>query len=284
MDVALVQRTFPDDLNDALLLGRRAVAKAADSGADLVVFPELSFTSFFPRVPIKDRDERLFDLAEPIPGPTTEAISEVAAEHGVVVVVNLLEQDGDATYDTAPVIDADGTLLGVTRMMHITEYDRFHEQGYYAPGNTGAPVYDTAVGRLGVAICYDRHFPEYLRALALQDAEIVAIPQAGVEGEWPQGMYEAEIQVASMQHGFFVALANRVGQEGDMHFNGASLVTDPFGRVVAQAPTSDNALLHASVDLSRCAQGPARSLFLRHRRPDQYENGAVAQSRSRADQ
>ncbi|MFB6098990.1 MAG: carbon-nitrogen hydrolase family protein, partial [Salinibacter sp.] len=208
-------------------------------------------------------------------GPTTDALSEKAAALGVVVVFNLMERDGEQTFDTSPVIDADGTLLGRTRMMHITDYEHFYEQGYYAPGNTGAPVYDTAVGRLGVAICYDRHYPEYLRALALQDAEIVVVPQAGTVGEWPEGMYEAELRAAALQHGFFTALANRVGREGEMHFAGQSFVTDPFGAVVAQGP-AEKATVHASLDLERRTDAPARQLFLRHRRPDQYEDGAVA--------
>jgi N-carbamoylputrescine amidase len=160
--------------------------------------------------------------------------------------------------------------------MHITEYEHFHEQGYYAPGDTGAPVYDTAAGRIGVAICYDRHYPEYLRALALQDADLMVVPQAGTVGEWPDGMYEAELRVAGLQHGFFTALANRTGTEGDMQFAGRSFVTDPYGEVVAQAPGRKEATLHASVDLSRLPDSPARQLFLRHRRPDQYENGTVA--------
>ena len=97
-------------------------------------------------------------------------------------------------------IDADGQLLGVTRMIHITEYDCFHEQGYYQPGNLGAPVYETRFGRIGVAICYDRHYPEYMRALAIGGAEVVVVPQAGALGEWPGGLYEAELQVAAFQN------------------------------------------------------------------------------------
>jgi len=276
MTVTLVQHDIADSPDEALSRGVRALESAAEEGADLVVFPELSFTPFYPQVPITERAERAQDLAEPVPGPTTEALATAAADHGVVVVFNLMERDGDRTFDTSPVLDADGTLLGRTRMMHITEYEHFHEQGYYAPGDTGAPVYDTAVGRLGVAICYDRHYPEYLRALALQDAEMVVVPQAGTVGEWPEGMYEAELRVAALQHGFFTALANRVGREGDMQFAGRSFVTDPFGEVVAQAPGREETTLHASVDLSRTADAPARQLFLRHRRADQYENGAVA--------
>ncbi|MFB6271652.1 MAG: carbon-nitrogen hydrolase family protein, partial [Salinibacter sp.] len=118
--------------------------------------------------------------------------------------------------------------------------------------------------------------PEYLRALALQDAEIVAVPQAGTVGEWPEGMYEAELRVAALQHGFFTTLANRVGREEAMSFAGQSFVTDPFGEVVAQTPEAEEAVLHAKVDLDLCTEAPARELFLHHRRPDQYEQGAVA--------
>ncbi len=275
MEIALVQQFLPSDPHYALQKGLNAIKEAANAGADLVLFPELSFTPFYPRIPASEREDDVLDLAEPIPGPTTEAIADIAEQFGVVVVFNLLERDGDQTFDTSPVIDADGTVLGATRMMHITDFEHFHEEGYYAPGDTGAPVYDTAAGRLGVAICYDRHYPEYMRALALKDAEVVAVPQAGVAGEWPDGMFKAELRVAAFQNGFFTALANRVGKEGEMSFAGGSFVTDPFGRLVAEAPTGSATILLASVDLDRRTEAPAQQLFLRDRRPEQYEDGAV---------
>lgn len=280
MDIALAQEFLPDDSLSAFQQGLNTIKDAANAGADLVIFPELSFTPFYPRVPIEEREEDVIDLADPIPGPTTESVADIAEEFGVVVVFNMLERDGDQTYNTSPVIDADGTLLGCTRMLHVTEYENFHEQGYYTPGDTGAPVYDTAAGRVGVAICYDRHYPEYLRSLAMQDAEIVAIPQAGVAGEWPDGLYESEVRVASFQHGFFTAMANRVGQESSMLFDGSSLVVSPTGRVVAQAPSGRAIILMASADLEECRESPARELFLQHRQPDQYERGAVTLSGS----
>jgi N-carbamoylputrescine amidase len=275
MDIALVQQFLPDAPHEAFQQGLNAVRDAAEAGAELIIFPELSFTPFYPRIPASERTEDVVELAEPVPGPTTESVAEIAEEYGVVVVINLLERDGDRTYDTSAVIDADGTLLGGARMMHVPDYEHFHERGYYTPGDTGAPVYETAAGRLGVATCYDRHYPEYLRALALQDAQVVAIPQAGVAGEWPEGVYESEVQVASFQHGFYAAMANRVGQEADMLFEGKSLVTGPEGRIVAKAPSGTAILLMASIDLDRCADVPARTRFLPDRRPDQYEGGAV---------
>ncbi|NBB73702.1 MAG: carbon-nitrogen hydrolase family protein [Bacteroidetes bacterium] len=272
MHLALVQQHATSALDDNLQRGLEALAEAAAAGADCVVYPELAFTPFYPQ---HRAGPDALDLAEPIPGPTTEAFQAAAAEHGVVVVLNLYERAGDRAFDTSPVIDVDGTLLGRTRMMHITDYEGFYEQGYYAPGDTGAPVYETAVGRLGVAICYDRHYPEYLRALALQEAELVVVPQAGAKGEWPEGLFEAELRVGAFQNGVFMALANRVGDEDVLTFDGGSFVADPHGQLVAQAPRGTDAILHAEIDLSACERSHARQLFLQHRRPDQYARGAV---------
>lgn len=205
-----------------------------------------------------------------MPGPTTEAFQAKARELGVVVVLNLYERDGDRAYDCSPVIDADGALLGRTRMIHITDYTCFHEQAYYTPGDTGAPVYETKVGRVGVAICYDRHYPEYMRALALNGAELVVVPQAGAAGEWPEGLFEGEMQVAAFQNGYYAALCNRVGAEECLTFAGESFVCAPDGSVIARAPQGEDAILYADVDLGTVRRSPARRLFLRDRRPELY--------------
>ena len=265
--IALVQQHAGRDKAANVERGLDALGRAAAAGARLVAFAELAFEPFYPQRPA---EAGVAALAEPIPGPTTEAFAARAAELGVVVVLNLFERDGDRTYDTSPVIDADGRLLGVTRMIHITDYDRFHERGYYTPGDTGAPVYDTDAGRVGVAICYDRHFPEYMRALALAGAEIVVVPQAGTDGEWPEGLYEAEMRTAAFQNGYWVALCNRVGAEERLTFAGESFVCGPDGTVVARAPHGEDHLLFADVDLSACADSHARRLFLRDRRSDLY--------------
>jgi N-carbamoylputrescine amidase len=267
MKIALIQYQPTADLAYSRARGLEALEAAAAAGARLIVYPELAFTPFHPQ---RRATPESIDLAEPIPGPTTRLFQEAARRLDVVVVLNLYERAGGIAYDTSPVIDADGTLLGRTRMMHITEYEGFHEQGFYAPGDTGIPVYDTAVGRIGVAICYDRHYPEYLRALALAGADLVVVPQAGTVGEWPAGLFEAELRVASFQNGYFMALANRVGREEVLHFAGESFVTDPFGQLVAQAPSGVETILYADIDLARCAESPARRLFFRHRRGDQY--------------
>jgi predicted amidohydrolase len=265
--LALIQQHATADGSTNLRRGLDAVRTAAADGAELVAFAELAFTRFYPQYPATG-DVR--GLAEPVPGPTTEAVAALARELGVVVVLNLFERDDEATYDCSPVINADGTLLGRTRMVHITEYPCFHERQYYAPSSLGAPVFDTRVGRLGVAICYDRHFPEYMRALALAGADLVVVPQAGVIDEWPEGLFEGEMCAAAFQNGYFVALCNRVGVEDRLTFAGESFVCGPQGAVLTRAPRGADAILMTDIDLADVARSHARRVLLKDRRPDLY--------------
>jgi N-carbamoylputrescine amidase len=265
--IALIQQHASSDKADNIARGLAAVDAAAAQGAQVAVFAELAFERFHPQRPA---DSDPLRLAETVPGPMTDAFAERARRHGMVIVLNLYERDGRHAYDCSPVIDADGRLLGRTRMIHITDYACFHEQGYYTPGDTGAPVYETKAGTIGVAICYDRHYPEYMRALAIGGADLVVVPQAGAVGEWPEGLYEAEMRVAAFQNGYYVALCNRVGDEDCLTFSGESFVCAPDGEVIARAPTLQDALLTADLDLSSPARSHARRLFLRDRRPDLY--------------
>ena len=267
MKIALVQQLSGEDREANVERGLTAVREAAAAGAEVIVFAELAFDRFLPQVPATPE---LLAQAEPIPGPTTARFAALAAELEVVLVLNLFERDGERTFDSSPVIDSDGQLLGVTRMVHITDYEGFHEAGYYAPGDTGAPVYATSKGRIGVAICYDRHYPEYMRALALAGAEVIVVPQAGTLGEWPDGLYEAELRVAAFQNGVFTALCNRVGVEEALEFAGESFVCNPTGEVLARAGSGTEEILHADLDLAAVARSPARMLFLRDRRPELY--------------
>ena len=267
MHIALVQQHATDDRDDNLRRGLLALEEAARGGADLVCFAELAFEPFYPQRPAGEHPE---GLAQEVPGPVTDAFAARAAELGVVVVLNLFERDGDRCFDCSPVIDADGSLLGRARMVHITDYPCFHEQGYYAPGDTGAAVFETGVGKIGVAICYDRHYPEYMRALALAGAELVVVPQAGAIDEGPDGLYEAELRVAAFQNGYFTALCNRVGAEACLKFAGESFVCAPDGRVVARAPRGRDHILATEIDLAEVPASHARRLFLRDRRPELY--------------
>ncbi len=267
MKLALIQQHATTDARENLARAVAATRQAARDGAELVAFAELAFTRFHPQHPPKG-DVR--SLAEPVPGPTTDVFTTLARELGIVVVLNVFERDGDLAYDTSPVIDADGTILGRTRMVHITEYPCFHEQQYYTPGNLGAPVYRTKAGRVGVAICYDRHFPEYMRALGLGGADLVVVPQAGLAAEWAPGFFEAELTVPAFQNGYFVALCNRVGVEDQLTFAGESFVCGPDGAVRARAPRGEDAILLAEVDFAEAEKSIGRRTLMKDRRPDLY--------------
>jgi N-carbamoylputrescine amidase len=267
MKIALIQQQATKDVEENIRRGSEAFSKAARQGAELVAFAELAFLPFLPQFPA---DPESLAFAETVPGPITEGFSKLAKEHGVVLVLNLFETDGKQTFDSSPVIDADGTLLGTTRMVHIMEGMGFHEKGYYTPGNKKSFVYQTRLGRVGVAICYDRHFPEYMRVLGLEGAEIVVIPQAGALGEWPEGIFLAEVQVAAFQNGYYAALVNRVGKEEVLHFSGESFVVNPKGEVIAQAPQDQDKILCADCDLTANIRSPAKRFFLPDRRPGFY--------------
>lgn len=268
MRIALAQIKPGSDLDENRRSAVEFMEQAADRGANLIVFPELALHRFFPQHPA---DKEAATLAEPIPGPTTDLLVEEARRLNLVTVFNLYERDeAGRCFDSSPVIDADGTLLGVTRMVHIADFPGFHEQAYYHSGDIGAPVYETRIGRVGVAICYDRHYPEYMRALGAQNAEIVVIPQAGVVDEWPDGLYEAEVRTAAFQNGYFAALCNRVGKEDRLAFAGESFVADPDGAIIARAARGEEELLLVDCDLGICSRSTARRLFWRDRRPELY--------------
>lgn len=267
MKIALIQQRASSSKEVNIQNGIDAVRRAAASGAKIISFAELAFLPFFPQKPSK---EKPFDISETIPGLTTEIFSGLAKELEIVIVLNLYEREGSNTYDSSPVIDADGKILGTTRMIHITDYACFYEKNYYTPGDTGAPVYKTKYGRIGIAICYDRHYPEYMRAVALNDAEIVFVPQAGAVGEWPEGLYEAEMRVAAFQNGYFTALCNRVGEEECLTFSGESFVCNPEGEVINRAGLGTDEILLCDVDLNRCKNSHAKKLFMRDRRPELY--------------
>jgi predicted amidohydrolase len=268
MRAALAQLAAGRDRSANLDRALAVMGEAKQAGADLVAFPEVILDRFFPQRP---GDHEALKLAEPVPGPSCDRIAARARELGLVTVFNLYELDpAGRRFDSSPVFDADGRLLGVTRMLHITDFEGCHEQSYYHPGDRGVPVYETKIGRVGVAICYDRHYPEVMRALGLGGAELVVIPQAGTVGEWPDGLFEAEVRTAAFQNGYFVALANRVGDEGKLRFAGESFTADPEGRVVARGKSLEEDLVLADLDLAACATSTARRLFWRHRRPELY--------------
>ena len=270
MKIALIQQHATKDKSANVARGLAALETAARNGAQLACFAELAFEWFYPQRPA----ERGFrELAEPLDGPTVTAFQQKAKELGIVTVINLYERDGQHTYDSSPVIDADGTLLGVTRMIHITEYPCFHEQGYYTPGDKGAPVFKTKAGD-------DRRVDLLRPSLSRIHARAGGRRRrsrdraAGRRGRrMARRLYEAEMRVAAFQNGYFTALCNRVGKEDCLDFAGESFVCGPDGEVIARGAKSQDEIVYAEIDYAKLAESNARRLFLKHRRPELYGTG-----------
>jgi N-carbamoylputrescine amidase len=264
--IGLAQVAASDDIDANVHRGLDWVDVAAERGCALCVFPEMAFHPFFPQ---HRADASFFEWAEPIPGPITEAFQKKAAEQGIVVIPNIFELAGPGRhYDASPIIDADGTLLGVARMLHIAEEPGFNERFYYWPGNTGFDVHRTAAGPVGMAICYDRHFPEHLRALTIGGAELILSPFAGTAGDPGRG-YEIEMQGAAFSNAVFIACCNRVGDEATLAFAGGSFAVDPGGEIIAKAGVEEE-LLVVDIDRSQIAENRNARPFLRDRRPELY--------------
>jgi N-carbamoylputrescine amidase len=257
-----------DETKEATLAKAVSFAeRAADSGADIIVFPEVGMTKFFPQF---RADPRWFEQAEPIPGgPTCDALQDVASRRGIAVVVSLLEHAGmDTYYDTAAVIGKKGELLGIQRMMHIAEEENYNEKYYYKPGNSNYPVFDVGGVRIGIAVCQDQFFPEHIRLLALHGAEVVLVPTAISAESDP--MLLASRSGAALNHVFFAGV-NRVGTEVAMTFVGNSHVVDPLGEVIKTAETKADELVVCQIDVDRVKEvRSTQNFWFRDRRPETY--------------
>ena len=262
MRIALIQMTMEDSPEANLDKSLISMGEAANNGAELVCFPEIQFSPFFPQFPGGDASRYAMEINHPV----MRAMQGACRELGVLAIPNLyLEEDGKR-YDASPVIERDGTILGVSKMVHIVQAPCFYEQDYYTPSDSGFQIYHTSAGRVGVVICFDRHYPESLRTCALKGAQLIVIPTANTRDEQIE-LFEWELRVAAMQSGLFIAMCNRVGLERDMDFCGQSVVVDPYGDVVAKADDSEQ-ILYADIDLELIEESRQARPYLRLRRPE----------------
>ncbi|MFQ5796244.1 MAG: carbon-nitrogen hydrolase family protein [Candidatus Bipolaricaulia bacterium] len=265
MRLALVQMKVFQEMDKNLEKSLECIEEASGNGAKLVCFPEIQFSPFFPQFSQADVSKYVTRLDHDI----VKALQKQAKELGVVVVPNLYLEEKGARYDASPVIDADGSVLGISKMVHIVQMACFYEQDYYTPSDAGFHVYDTSVGKVGVVICFDRHYPESIRSCTLKEAQIIVIPTANIKGE-PLEKFEWELRIAAMQNNVFIAMCNRVGNERDMHFCGESIVVDPNGDVVAKADDTEQ-ILYADIDLAAIEASRNESPYLKLRRPEIYK-------------
>ncbi len=248
------------------------IEEAGAAGVQMLCFQEIFTGPYF----CPSQDSKWYGMAEAIPdGPTTQLMREYARRFGMVIIVPIYEEEMPGVYyNTAAVIDADGSYLGKYRKNHIPQVAGFWEKFFFKPGNLGYPVFSTRYGKVGVYICYDRHFPEGARCLGLNGAEIVFNPSATVAG-LSQYLWELEQTAHAAANGYFMAAINRIGEEGPWNigrFYGSSYFADPRGQIVAQASEYEPELLIADLDFDLIREVRNTWQFYRDRRPDSYSS------------
>jgi len=268
---ALVQAHANLPKDEALDKHVAMVDEAAANGAEIACLQEIFFGPYF----CAQQEPRWFDTAERDDGPTVQTMRELARRHGMVLVVPFFEKEFEGVYyNTAVVIDADGTVLGKYRKTHIPQVGPiFWEKYFFKPGNLGYPVFNTRVGKIGVFICYDRHFPEPARMLGLQGAQLTFNPSATIES-LSRYLWQLEQPAHAVANGFFVGAVNRVGEElvEGARFYGSSYFCDPRGQIVAQASDSEDEVLVADLDLGMVDEVRTLWQFFRDRRPETYND------------
>jgi N-carbamoylputrescine amidase len=280
--VGLVQMAMSADPGENLEKAAARVEEAAALGAQVICLPELYRSRYF----CQTEDQALFDLAEPVPGPSTERLSETARRAGVVLVVPVFERRAPGLYhNSAVILDADGATLGLYRKMHIPDDPAFYEKFYFAPGDLGFRAFDTRHGRIGTLICWDQWYPEGARLTALQGAAVLFYPTAigwhpaekARHGAAQRDAWRTIQRGHAIANGCWVAAVNRVGHEpgppgaAGLEFWGGSFLCDPFGVVVAEASIDREEILVAEVDTARIEEVRRGWPFLRDRRIDAYQ-------------
>ena len=278
--IGLVQMAMSADPEANLQRAIAKLAEAAAVGARLVCLPELFRSQYF----AQREDPALFDLAEPVPGPSTDALGKAAQQAGVVVIAPLFERRAPGLYhNSAVVIDADGRVVGIYRKMHIPDDPAYYEKFYFTPGDLGFRAFDTRVGRIGTLVCWDQWYPEAARLTALQGASVLFYPTAigwhpaekATDGAAQLDAWRTIQRSHAIANGCYVAAVNRVGYErpagGDgLEFWGSSFLADPLGTVVVEAPPDREALVIGEVDVARIETVRRGWPFLRDRRIDAY--------------
>jgi N-carbamoylputrescine amidase len=279
VSLGLVQMRMTDNPQRNFAVAVEGIREAAKRGAQIVCLPELFRSLYF----CQSEDHRHFALAEPIPGPSTEALGALARELGVVIIASLFEKRAEGLYhNTAAVIDADGRYLGRYRKMHIPDDPLYYEKFYFTPGDLGFKVFATRYARVGVLICWDQWYPEAARLTALRDADILFYPTAigwhPKEKEAYGGAQHASWEIIQRSHGIangcYIVSVNRTGHEGDpdggIEFWGQSFVSDPGGTILAKAAVDQPEILVVPIDLARIDEQRTHWPFLRDRRIDAY--------------
>lgn len=276
VNLSLIQMRCSSSPDDNVERTLAKIAEAADAGGQVICLQEVFNTHY----PCQSEDHRNFDLAEPIPGPTSRKLSEAAKQHGVVIACSIFERRAAGLYhNTALVFDVDGQQVGKYRKMHIPDDPLYYEKFYFTPGDLGFTVANTQYGCLGVGVCWDQWYPEAARIFALKGAQILLYPTAigwlpDEKEEFGPTQHDAwctSMRGHAIANGLFVGAANRVGREGELEFWGRSFIAGPNGQLLAEAQESEEEIITTECDLGLIDTVRTHWPFLRDRRIDAYE-------------
>ncbi len=252
--LALVQMENAGSIKSNFTKSCNAIKEAAEMGADLVLFPEVQLTEFFPQYHDKD----ITGYETTIDSDIIRSFCSICRDNHIMAVPNVYLSENGKKYDASIFIDKDGSIKGIQKMVHIASAERFYEQDYYTPSDEGFLVFDTEYGKIGIVVCFDRHYPESIRTEVIKGADLILIPTVNTKAE-PSEMFEWELRVQAFQNSVAIAMCNRVGKEDEMVFSGESIVVDANGEVRLKADDKEQ-IVYADIDL-------AQSCEIRNRRP-----------------
>ncbi len=264
MRIALAQMKNEGSVEKNLEKSLVYIKEAAENHADLILFPEVQLTEFFPQYEGLDVTayRRTIDSAE------VKAFQDACREHHIMAVPNIYLEENGKPYDASLVIGKDGTVEGCQKMVHVAQAKQFYEQDYYTPSDDGFHLFETEFGNIGIVVCFDRHYPESIRTEALMGADLILIPTVNTKAE-PSEMFEWEVRVQAFQNSVAVAMCNRVGAEGEMDFSGESIVVDANGEVLAIAEDSEQ-ILYVDLDPKESGKIRKNKTYTGLRRVDLY--------------
>ena len=264
MKIALCQMRMSGEMEVNYIRAREHIDAAAAQGAKLICFPEIQLSPFFPQY--EGRDASQWVVAPD--SRYIRGIQDACREAGIYAAPNFYVEENGQRYDMSLLIDDHGQTIGRQKMVHIAQAACFYEQDYYTPSEEGFTVFDTPLGKIGIVVCFDRHYPESVRTLALRGADLILIPTANTKAE-PSDLFQWEIRIQAFQNSVNIAMCNRVGVEGQMDFSGESMVSDHLGALTALAGDGDE-LLICDVDLTAAAKTRKSKPYTSLRRPELY--------------
>lgn len=264
IELALYQMKMSRSIEENKVKSILALQKAAVTGADLIVFPEIQLCPFFPQYEKKEVSQYAMILEDSF----VKELREACRKNKIMAAPNIYLLEKGYYYDATLLISKSGDILGIQKMVHIAQAEQFYEQDYYEPSDDGFHVFETEYGNIGIVICFDRHYPESIRTETLIGADLILIPTANTKAE-PMEMFEWEIRTQAFQNSVAIAMCNRVGMEDQMHFSGESLVIDANGTVMAKANDQEK-ILYTEIDIRKSREIRAKRPYTSLRRKEWY--------------